>query len=93
VPILLAMEAGGADIIELGVPFSDPIADGPAIQETNTVCLTFVVTIQNAHSRQVALKNDIEYATVLGMVREARSQGLKAPLLLMGVLHICIHTS
>jgi tryptophan synthase len=39
VPILLAMEAGGADIIELGMPFSDPIADGPVIQETNTVCL------------------------------------------------------
>jgi tryptophan synthase len=68
VPILLAMQAGGADIIELGVPFSDPIADGPAIQETNTV----------------ALKNDIEYATVLGMLREARIQGLKAPVLLMG---------
>lgn len=37
VPILLAMQEGGADIIELGVPFSDPIADGPAIQETNVV--------------------------------------------------------
>ena len=37
VPILLAMQAGGTDIIELGVPFSDPIADGPVIQETNTV--------------------------------------------------------
>ncbi|KAG1756395.1 tryptophan synthase beta subunit-like PLP-dependent enzyme [Suillus paluster] len=68
VPILLAMQAGGADIIELGVPFSDPIADGPAIQETNSV----------------ALKNDIEYATVLGMLREARGQGLTAPVLLMG---------
>ncbi|KAH7926646.1 tryptophan synthase [Leucogyrophana mollusca] len=68
VPILLAMQAGGADIIEVGVPFSDPIADGPAIQETNTI----------------ALKNDIEYATVLGQVREARSKGLTAPVLLMG---------
>jgi hypothetical protein len=38
VPICLAMQKGGVDIIELGVPFSDPIADGPAIQETNTVC-------------------------------------------------------
>jgi tryptophan synthase len=37
VPILLAMQAGGADVIELGVPFSDPIADGPVIQESNTV--------------------------------------------------------
>lgn len=37
VPLILAMEAGGADIIELGMPFSDPIADGQVIQETNTV--------------------------------------------------------
>jgi len=41
IPILLAMQAGGADIIELGVPFSDPIADGPVIQETNTVRFRF----------------------------------------------------
>lgn len=37
VPLMLAMEKGGADIIELGVPFSDPSADGPVIQEANTV--------------------------------------------------------
>jgi len=37
VDILLAMERGGADIIELGVPFSDPSADGPVIQESNKV--------------------------------------------------------
>lgn len=34
---MLGMERGGADVIELGVPFSDPIADGRAIQEANTV--------------------------------------------------------
>ncbi|KAJ4483075.1 bifunctional tryptophan synthase TRP1 [Lentinula edodes] len=68
VPLLLAMQQGGADIIELGVPFSDPIADGPVIQESNTI----------------ALKNDIDYPTVLGQLREARSKGLTLPVLLMG---------
>jgi tryptophan synthase alpha subunit len=34
---MFALEAGGADIIELGMPFSDPIGDGPTIQRSNTV--------------------------------------------------------
>ncbi|KAF9448866.1 bifunctional tryptophan synthase TRP1 [Macrolepiota fuliginosa MF-IS2] len=66
--VLLAMQEGGADIIELGIPFSDPIADGPTIQLTNTI----------------ALKNGIDYTTVLGHLKEARSNGLTAPVLLMG---------
>ncbi|KZT71419.1 tryptophan synthase [Daedalea quercina L-15889] len=68
VPILLAMQEGGADIIELGVPFSDPVADGPAIQETNVV----------------ALEHDVQYPHCLGIVREARNKGLTVPVLLMG---------
>ncbi|KAF9246424.1 tryptophan synthase beta subunit-like PLP-dependent enzyme [Melanogaster broomeanus] len=68
VPLCLAMQKGGADIIELGVPFSDPIADGPVIQETNTI----------------AVNNDIDYATVLGQVREARNKGLTVPLVTDG---------
>jgi tryptophan synthase len=35
VPILLALEAGGADMIEVGIPHTDPLADGPAIQKAN----------------------------------------------------------
>ncbi|OBZ75382.1 Tryptophan synthase [Grifola frondosa] len=68
VPIMLAMQEGGADIIELGVPFSDPMADGPAIQETNVV----------------ALNNGTDYAQCLGLLRDARRKGLTAPVLLMG---------
>jgi tryptophan synthase alpha subunit len=86
VPILLAMQEGGADIIELGVPFSDPIADGPAIQETNTVRhwpANFNIT--NQLLLQIALSNDVDYAMVLGQLREARSRGLTAPVLFMGV--------
>ena len=66
--ILVAMEAGGADIIELGMPFTDPIADGPTIQRANTQ----------------SLKNGVNVTNCLQMVRDARKQGLKAPVLLMG---------
>jgi tryptophan synthase len=68
VPMLLAMEAGGADFIEMGVPFSDPLADGATIQAAN----------------EVALKNGVSLADCFGYVREARAQGLTAPILLMG---------
>ena len=66
--ILLSMEAGGSDIIELGVPFTDPIADGPTIQTANTQ----------------ALANNTTTTSCLEIVREARSKGLQAPVLLMG---------
>ncbi|KAF6839189.1 tryptophan synthase [Colletotrichum plurivorum] len=66
--VLLAMEKGGADVIEVGAPFTDPIADGPTIQTSNTVALQHGVTIEST----------------LGMVKEARSRGLKAPVILMG---------
>lgn len=68
VEVMLAMEAGGADVIELGMPFTDPIADGPTIQKANTI----------------ALKNNVNTETCLQMVREARSKGLRAPVMLMG---------
>jgi tryptophan synthase len=66
--ILLGMQAGGADIIELGVPFTDPIADGPTIQMSNTK----------------ALENGVTTSTCLQMVRHARQKGLHVPVLFMG---------
>ena len=39
IPVMEAIEAGGADIIEIGIPYSDPIADGPTIQESNMIAL------------------------------------------------------
>jgi tryptophan synthase alpha chain len=45
--IVLAMEAAGADIIELGVPFSDPIADGPVIQRATDRALASGTTLEN----------------------------------------------
>ncbi|CAD0084525.1 unnamed protein product [Aureobasidium vineae] len=66
--IMLAMEAGGADIIELGMPFTDPIADGPTIQKANTQ----------------ALKNGVNIVSTIQMVRDARKRGLRTPVMLMG---------
>ena len=56
------------DLIELGLPFTDPIADGPTIQKANTQ----------------ALKNGVTVTSTLDIVRNARKRGLKVPVLLMG---------
>ena len=68
VDLLLAMQKGGADIIELGVPFTDPQADGATIQ----------------HANQVALKYSVSLTNCLKMVETARSRGLTVPIVLMG---------
>lgn len=71
VPLMHAMVAAGADIIELGFPFSDPMADGPVIQL--------------AHER--ALKHHTTLKRVLAMVAEFRSTDDVTPVVLMGYLN------
>ncbi|MFP3895351.1 MAG: tryptophan synthase subunit alpha [Anaerolineales bacterium] len=63
-----ALQTGGADVIELGVPFSDPVADGPTIQEAS----------------QVALQAGVTPSLCLDWVAELRQKGVTVPLLLMG---------
>lgn len=45
-PLVRALEAGGADLIEIGIPFSDPLADGPILQEAATRALAGGVRVQ-----------------------------------------------
>lgn len=71
VKILLAFQESGANLIELGVPFSDPMADGKVIQRSSHIALT-----EN--------EGGIPCSEVLSMVKEARSQGLTVPVILMG---------
>lgn len=71
VPLLHALVASGADLIELGVPFSDPIADGPVIQRAT----------------ERALAHRMNLRGVLDLVREFRSQDRDTPLILMGYLN------
>ena len=68
VPVMHAMVAAGADAIELGVPFSDPMADGPVIQRAN----------------ESALARGIRLRDVLDDVREFRKGDDLTPVVLMG---------
>jgi tryptophan synthase alpha chain len=68
VSILHTLVTSGADMIELGIPFSDPMADGPVIQRAS----------ERALQHKVGLKN------VLDMVREFRLKDIKTPIILMG---------
>lgn len=68
VPLMHAMVAAGADVIELGVPFSDPMADGPAIQRAS----------------EAALAQGMRLLTVLAQVAEFRQQDGQTPVVLMG---------
>ncbi|MSQ53572.1 MAG: tryptophan synthase subunit alpha [Betaproteobacteria bacterium] len=68
VPLMHAAVAGGADIVELGVPFSDPMADGPVIQRAS----------------ERALAHGVGMKQVLDMVSEFRKTDRDTPVVLMG---------
>lgn len=68
VDLMHALVAGGADVIELGVPFSDPMADGPVIQRAS----------------ERALANGVSLTQVLQWVREFRQANADTPVVLMG---------
>lgn len=75
VPLMHRMVACGADIIELGVPFSDPMSEGPVLQL--------------GHER--ALANGTSLRAVLAMVEEFRRQDKDTPVLLMGYANPVVH--
>ncbi len=68
VDVIEGLARGGADLIEVGLPFSDPLADGPVIQRAT----------------QVALQNGMTLAKGLRAVAELRQRGVTIPLVLMG---------
>lgn len=71
VPVLHALVAAGADLLEVGVPFSDPMADGPVIQR----------------SSERALERGASSARVFELVREFRRGDTDTPVVLMGYLN------
>ncbi len=73
--LLPALEAAGADLIELGIPFSDPLADGPT----------------NQKGSERALRSGTTLAGVLGTLKAARAAGLSVPVNLMGYYNPFFH--
>ncbi|MGH8455074.1 MAG: tryptophan synthase subunit alpha, partial [Nevskiales bacterium] len=71
VPLMHALVKAGADVLELGVPFSDPMADGPVIQ---AAC-------------ERALAQGVSLRAILDMVRAFRAQDSRTPVVLMGYLN------
>ena len=68
VDLMHALVAAGADLIELGVPFSDPMADGPVIQ----------------HASERALRKGVGLKQIFGWVRDFRVSDANTPVVLMG---------
>jgi len=68
VPLMQGLVEAGSDIIELGVPFSDPMADGPVVQRAG----------------ERALKHGVGLKDVLGMVKDFRKTDHATPVVLMG---------
>ncbi len=71
VALMHALVEAGADLIELGVPFSDPMADGPVIQ----------------HASERALAKGVGLRTILDDVRRFRSRDAATPIVLMGYMN------
>ena len=71
VAVVSALQASGVDMVEVGFPFSDPVADGPTIQESSLA----------------AIRNGMSVEVLFAQLRELRSGEVTLPILLMGYLN------
>lgn len=73
--ILKAQERGGCDVVELGVPFSDPVADGPVIQDAS----------------YRAICGGVNLKKIFAMLEEVRREGLEVPIIFMMYYNTVLH--
>lgn len=79
--LLLALQQNGADIIELGIPYSDPVADGPVIQQSNMQALENGMTIELLFTQLASVKDLLNIPVVL--------MGYFNPVLQFGIERFC----
>ena len=81
VPILKNLQASGADMVEIGLPFSDPLADGPTIQESSTKALQNGMTTQKLFDQLQGIREHIDIPLVL--------MGYFNPMMQYGIQKFC----
>jgi tryptophan synthase alpha chain len=82
VTIMEAIEAGGADIIEIGVPYSDPVADGPTIQDSNKIALDNGMSMKLLFEQLKGFRAKVHLPVVL--------MGYLNPIMQFGMEEFCI---
>jgi tryptophan synthase alpha chain len=81
-PVMLALQESGADIIELGIPYSDPIADGPVIQQSNMQALANGISIKKIFSQLRDIKEQLHTPVIL--------MGYLNPVMQYGIEQFCM---
>ncbi|MBY5949375.1 tryptophan synthase subunit alpha [Algoriphagus marincola] len=81
IPVMEAIQAGGADIIEIGVPYSDPIADGPTIQDSNKIALENGMSMKKLFEQLKGFRAKIHIPVVL--------MGYLNPIIQLGMEDFC----
>ena len=76
--IMIALQEGGADLIEVGIPFSDPVADGPTIQGSNKIALDNGITLKKILVQINEIKEKIQIPVILmGYLNPIYQYGIK----------------
>lgn len=79
VPIMQYLQEAGADIIEVGIPFSDPVADGPTIQESNKQALDNGITLKILFEQLADMRKEISIPVILmGYINPVIQYGVDA---------------
>ena len=81
VSIIEALESNGVDMIEIGLPFSDPLADGPTIQESSTIALQNGMTSEILFSQLQGIREKVSIPLII--------MGYFNPILQFGVEEYC----
>ena len=79
--VIKAMQAGGIDMVEVGIPFSDPLADGPVIQTAGTIALHNGMTLGHLFEQLRAIKDEVHIPLLL--------MGYLNVIMHYGVAHFC----